>query len=177
MKTRFLMIVCLAMGTVLVRADVSYPIIEYRVLRPIAQVRLTAGFIHDPGLQAQVVAERAGFEQQGIVLLQVDSVRRVVRDEKLAGHSVKTELSLYPPAGRGYKGAMSTADIIITVDGKKRVDCPWDAGVIELSDLSVLPVDGFVSVRWKREGKSLQDLLFLSSGQTVTLDWLTTRGF
>jgi hypothetical protein len=172
---RALATAALAATTLTLSSDISLPIIEYRVLPAIDQVRLTSGFIHDPGLQSRLIAERAAFERQGIVLIQVDSERHFVRDEALAGHTVRTEIALYPPTHRGYRGALSTAYVVVTVDGKKRVDCPWDAGAVELSDLSILPLDGFMSLQGAKDGKGFRALLPLNGNETVTLAWLAAH--
>jgi hypothetical protein len=174
-KTRLLAAACSAALTITSRADVSMPVIEYRVVRSIDQVRLSAGIIHDPGLQSRVISDRAAFEREGIVFAQVDSERHFERDEALAGHTVRTEISLYPPAHRGYRGAFSTAFVAVTIDGRKRVDCPWDAGRVELFDLSIMPVDGFVSVQGTYGGKHFGALLSLSGSETATLRWLTAQ--
>ena len=60
-------------------ADVTFAIIEYRVLQQVGQVRLTTGFVHDPATQKAVFADLASFDRQGIILIAGGSVRRWLR--------------------------------------------------------------------------------------------------
>lgn len=175
MKAHLCLLAALAAPGVSARVDESLPIVEFRIVPSIDQVRLTAGFIHDPALQATVIARRAEFERRGIILVHVDSARRIVREERVAGHAIRTQLSIYPPTNRGYKGGRSTADVLVTVDGRKKIDCPWDAPDVELSDLSIMPVDGFVSMSGTVDDKSFHAVVALNSDEILDRAWLTAQ--
>jgi hypothetical protein len=153
-------------------ADVSLSIIEYRVLTQLGQVRVTAGFVHDPEMQKAMLADLGSFERQGIVLIGGDSDRQFNRRETIGSHSVETTISVYPAVGLGYRGGLATADITVAVDGKKKIDCPYDRGETELADVAILPVDGMISIVGSYRGKSVSGVMFLNGNQTIDMSWL-----
>jgi hypothetical protein len=153
-------------------ADVSLALIEYRVLQRLGQVRLTTGFVHDPKTQEAMLADLASFDRQGIILIGGDSVRQFSRRETIGAHSVETTISVYPAVGHGYQGALATAHVIVTVDGSKRIDCPYDQGPIELADLDILPLDGMISVLGSYDDKQVRGLIFLNGNQMIDTPWL-----
>jgi hypothetical protein len=103
-------------------ADVSLAIIEYRVIQAVGQVRLTTGYVHDPG--------------------------------------------------HGYRGGLATADVVVTVDGKKVIDCAYDGGPTELDDVGILPRDGMISILGSYDGKHVQSVISLTGNQTIDPTWL-----
>jgi hypothetical protein len=152
--------------------DVSLSLIEYRVLGQIGQVRVTTGFVHDPETQRSMLARLASFDQQGLILVAGDSVREFRRRETIGSHSVETTIHVYPAVGHGYRGGLATADIIVTVDGKKTIDCPYDSGPVELADIVVSPVDGTISVSGSYDDKRIQRVVLLNGGPTIDLPWM-----
>lgn len=153
-------------------ADISVSIIEYRVLAALGQVRLTTGFVHDPGLQEKMLKDLAGFDSRGLIAIDGPAPRRVNRRETIGTHVVETAIVISPPLGRGYKGGVASAQITVTVDDKIRISCPYDAGDIELADISILPIDGMISVRGNVNGKQFDGLTVLSSPELVDARWL-----
>src|SRR5216110_3325495 len=127
-------------------ADVTFAIIEYRVLQRVGQVRLTTGFVHDPATQMAMFADLESFDRQGIILIAGGSVRHFNRRETIGSHTVETAISVYPAVGHGYRGGLATADVIVTVDGRKKIDCPYDQGPIELAELDILPLEDMISI-------------------------------
>ncbi len=87
-------------------------------------------------------------------------------------NSVETTIHVFPAVGHGYRGGLATADIIVTVDGKKRIDCPYDSGPVELADIGVSPVDGRISVSGSYDDKRIERFVFLNDGQTIDRPWL-----
>jgi hypothetical protein len=152
--------------------DVSLPLIEYRALGPLGQVRLTTGFVHDPKTQKTMLGRLGFFDQQGLILVAGQSVREFKRRETVGSHSVETTIHVYPATGRGYRGGLATADIVVTVDGKRRIDCPYTSASVELADIGILPIDGFISVSGSYDGKPVSGLVPLSGAQTIDLAWL-----
>ena len=136
-------------------ADVTFAIIEYRVLQQVGQVRLTTGFVHDPATQKAVFADLASFDRQGIILIAGGSVRQFSRRETIGSHTVETAISAYPAVGHGYRGGLATAFVIVTVDGRKKIDCPYDQGPIELAELDILPLEGTISITGSYDDKEL----------------------
>ena len=152
--------------------DITLSLIEYRVLGQIGQVRVTTGFVHDPETQRSMLARLASFDQQGLILVAGDSVREFRRRETIGSHSMETTIQIYPAVGHGYRGGLATADILVTVDGKKRIDCPYDRGPVELADIGVAPVDGRISVSGSYDDKRIERFVFLNGGETIDLPWL-----
>jgi hypothetical protein len=153
-------------------ADVNLAIIEYRVLPQIGQVRLTTGHVHDPAIQWTIFANPASFDRRGIILVGGDSVRRFNRRETIGSHSVETTISVYPATGHGYRGGLATAAIIVMVDGRKRIDCPYDSGPTEIADVGIKPLDGIISILATYGGKSVDGMISLKSNETIDTKWL-----
>jgi hypothetical protein len=153
-------------------ADVNLAIIEYRLVPQVGQVRLTTGYVHDPAIQKVMLADLASFDRQGIILIAGDSVRQFTRRETIGGHTVETTLSVYPPIGHGYRGGLATAAVVVEVDGKRRVDIPYDAGLAELADLSIRPLDGMISLSGLYASKPVRGAIFLESDETIDTGWL-----
>jgi len=154
------------------RADVSLAFIEYRVLQQLGQVRLTTGTLHDPDVQKAMLADLASFDRQGIILIGGDSVRHFNRRATIGTHAVETTISVYPALGHGYRGGLATADVIVIVDGKKEIDCPYDYGPIELAEVDVLPLDGWISVVGSYDDKHVGGTISLLSKQAIDVGWL-----
>jgi hypothetical protein len=68
------------------------------------------------------------------------------RHQKIGEHLIDTEISLSPAPGHGFAGARSTAYLVLTVDGKKRVDCDLQAGNISVRTVALSVNDDFLSV-------------------------------
>jgi len=153
-------------------ADVNLTIIEYRLVPQVGQIRLTAGSVHDPATQKAMLADLASFDRQGIILVAGDTVRRFHRRESIGGHVVETALTVYPAVGHGYRGGLATAAVAVDVDGKRRVDVPYDAGLAELADLSIRPLDGMISIVGSYANKSVRGAIFLEGDQTIDTRWL-----
>ena len=162
----------LALHPVAPIADVNLATIEYRVLPQIGQVRLTTGYVHDPTIQKTMLADPASFDRQGIILVAGDTVRRFDRRETIGGHAIETTLSVYPAIGHGYRGGLATAAVVITVDGKKRVDALYDGGLTELADVGIQPLDGVISIRGWYDNKTVRGTISLESDQTIDTNWL-----
>jgi hypothetical protein len=175
MKAKILAALCLIPAPGPVHRDVSFTIIEYRVVKELGQVRMTAGLVHDPAIQDRMDARREAFERKGIILVNVAGERRFVREEHLANHLIRTVVTLRPPIGRGYRGGVSTAGLLVTVDGRTRVDCSYDAGNVEISDLSIMAIDGFIRVRGTVDRNSIDELTPLVGDDTITDAWLMAR--
>jgi hypothetical protein len=157
-------------------ADVSLPLIEYRVLGPLGQVRLTTGFVHDAGTQRTMLGRLAIFDQRGLILVAGESVREFRRREAIGSHSVETIIHIYPATGRGYRGGLATADIVVTVDGKQTIDCPYIGGAVELADIAISPADGTISVYGSYDCKHVGGLVSLNAGKSIDLPWLQRNG-
>jgi len=155
--------------------DLTLPFIEYRVLRQIGQVRLTTGFVHDPEQQRRMLADPAAFDQRGIILIAGDTPRRVTRNETIGSHSVQTTISIIPPLGHGYRGGLATADIAVTVDGKKRIDGPYDEGAIELADVAILPAEGTISLDGSYDDKHFAAAIALTGREIIDRAWLEKK--
>ena len=153
-------------------ADVTLSLIEYRVLAGTGQVRLTTGFVHDPATQNAMLSRLALHDHQGVILVAGESVREFRRREMIGAHSVETSIRVYPATGRGYGGGFATADIIVTVDGKNRIDCPYLRLPVELADVSISPGDGMIAIAGSYGEKHINDLVFLNGGQTIDGAWL-----
>src|SRR5437879_12158932 len=82
-------------------ADVTFAIIEYRVLQRVGQVRLTTGFVPAPATQMPMFADLDCFDGQRIILIAAGSVRRLNRGETIGSHAVETAISDHPARGRG----------------------------------------------------------------------------
>ena len=153
-------------------ADVTFAIIEYRVLQRVGQVRLTTGFVHDPATQMAMFADLESFDRQGIILIAGGSVRHFNRRETIGSHTVETAISVYPAVGHGYRGGLATADVIVTVDGRKKIDCPYDQGPIELAELDILPLEDMISITGSYDDKEVRGGISLDSTQTIDTPWL-----
>jgi len=153
-------------------ADLNLTIIEYRVLPQIGQIRLTTGRVHDPATQWNIFANLASFDRRGIILIGGDSARQISRHETIGSHSVVTTISVYPATGHGYRGGLATAAIIVMVDGRKRIDCPYDSGPTEIVDVAIKPVDGIISIRATYDDKSVDGTISLKSNETIDTKWL-----
>lgn len=153
-------------------ADISLAIIEYRVLQPVGQVRLTTGFVHDPETQKAMYAHLASLDQKGIILIAGDSVRHFTRRETIGTHSVETTIMIYPAVGHGYRGGLATADIIVSVDGRKEIDCPYDSGPIELADLDIRPLESMISILGSYDSKDVRGSVNLNTDETIDAKWL-----
>jgi hypothetical protein len=152
--------------------DVSLPFIEYRVLKQIGQVRLTAGFVHDPEVQRTMLANLGSLDREGIILVAGDSVREFKRSATIGSHSVETTISIHPPIGHGYRGGLATAEIVAKVDGKNRIDCYYSGGPIELADVGILPLDGMISIAGSYNDKRVGGLIFLNGDETIDATWV-----
>jgi hypothetical protein len=163
-------LVAIGLWSTVLSGDVSYSVIEYRVLTDLGQVRLTTGFVLDRDVQLRIRNNRDAFERRGIVLVSVESDRRFVRREKIAGHSIETTISLYPPLGYGPGGGLSTAHVVVTVDGRKKIDCPYADNQIQLIDLAILVFDGMIRVRGTHIDKFVD--AWADDDKVVDRDWL-----
>src|SRR5205823_6913843 len=117
--------------------------------------------------QRAMLADLASFDRQGIILVAGNSVRQFHRRETIGSHSVETTISVYPAVGHGYRGGLATAYIIVVVDGRKRIDCPYDEGPIEVDDLSVLPLEGTISVLGSYNDKPVHGMISLASSDMI----------
>jgi len=153
-------------------ADVTLTLVEYRVVQAIGQVRLTSGYVHDPETQEYMLADLAASDHRGIVLVAGDSVRRFARRETIGAHRVETTLTVSPAVGHGYRGGMATVDVVIIVDGRTLVDCPFDSGPVELQEIDVLARDGMLSIRGSYGDKRVEALVPLGHGPTINAAWL-----
>ena len=174
MRTRTLAAAVIGIAVLPTRptADVTLAIIEYRVLQPVGQIRLTTGFVHDPETQKAMLADLASVDRQGIILIGGNSVRQFNRREAIGPHTVETTISVYPAVGHGYRGGLATAYVIVTVDGRKKIDCPYDQGRIELADLVILPLEGMISILGSYDDKPVRGMISLDSNQTIDTPWL-----
>ena len=152
--------------------DVTLAIIEYRVLQAVGQVRLTTGYFNDADTQKAMLADLAWFDRQGIILVAGDSVRRFNRRQSIGAHVVETTIFVRPAIGHGYRGGLATANVIVTVDGTKVIDCPYDGGPTELDDIGIMPRDGMISILGSYDGKRVRGLISLTSNQTIDATWL-----
>ena len=152
--------------------DVSLPLIEYRVLGPIGQVWLTASLVHDPQTQKTMLDHLASFDKDGLILVAGRSVREFRRRETIGSHSVETDIHVYPATGRGYRGGLATADVVVRVDGKKKIDCPYISGPVDLTDVGISPIDGTISISGSDGDKRIARLVSLDGEQTIDLAWL-----
>ena len=152
--------------------DVNLTIIEYRVLPQVGQVRLTTGHVHDPAIQKAMLTDLASFDRQGIVLLGGDTVRRINRRKTIGSHTVETTLSVYPATGHGYRGGLATAAISVTVDGRLRVDAPYDSGPAQLADIEIQPLDGMISILGSYDDKIVRGTISLDGNEDIDTKWL-----
>jgi len=51
-------------------------------------------------------------------------LRKITRVEKMDGHEIRTVLSILPPQGFGFGGAVPYCSVRVYFDGKLKVDCP-----------------------------------------------------
>jgi hypothetical protein len=154
-------------------ADVSLTIIEYRALQSVGQVRLTSGYVHDAEIQKSLLADLAASDRRGIILVAGDSVRQFKRRETVGTHNVETTITVRPAIGHGYRGGLATAAVVVAIDGQKVVDCMYDGGETQLSEIDVFPRDGMVSVLGSHYGKHVQGTVSLKDMQTIDQGWLT----
>ncbi len=153
-------------------ADVSLTIVEYRVLQSVGQVRLTSGYVHDPETQKSMLADLMASDRRGVILVAGDSVRQFKRGETIGAHRIETTLTVYPAFGYGYHGGLATVDVIVTIDGRKVVDCPFDRGPTELHEIDILARDGLISILGTHGGKPVQAIVSLKDVQTIDAEWL-----
>src|SRR5437879_13821539 len=95
-------------------ADVTFAIIEYRVLQRVGQVRLTTGFGHDPATEMAMFADLESFDRQGIILIAGGAVRHFMRRDTNGSHGVDTGSTLYRAIGPWTRGGLETAYVIVT---------------------------------------------------------------
>ena len=57
-------------------------------------------------------------------------------------------------------------------DGRKAIDCPYDQGPIELSDVDILPLDGMISIRGSYADRHVAGLISLPGNEIVNAPWL-----
>jgi hypothetical protein len=158
--------------TVNARADLTLSVIEYRVLADLGQVRLTTTSIHDEAIQDRMVKDRERFERGGVVLVNAKKTRSFVRQTKIGAHVVETKIVLEPPLGHGFRGGLPTADIVVTIDGKTRIDCSFDSGDIELYDVGILVNDNLIHIRGSRDDKLFDERTPLMGGKIIDDYWL-----
>src|SRR5256885_5428850 len=108
-------------------------------------------------------ADLASLDRQGIILIAASSVRQFSRRETIGPHTVETAISVYPAVGHGYRGGLATAGVIVTVDGRKKIDCPYDQGPIELAELDILPLEGTISITGSYDDKEVRGGIPLDS--------------
>jgi hypothetical protein len=155
--------------------DLTLSFIEYRVLREAGQIRVTTGFVHEPETERRMLADLASLDRQGIIVIAGNSPRRINRHETIGSHSIETTLSVYPAVGHGYRGGLATADIVVTVDGKKRIDCDYDRGPVELANIDILPVEGIIRVAGSYNDKHVEGTISLTGSEIVDTPWLESR--
>jgi hypothetical protein len=162
-------------GAKYLAADVSFPFIEYRDLKPLGQIRLTRGVVHDPNIQTTILGNLGSFDRQGIVLMGGNSERQFHRTERIGSHTIETTISVHPALGHGYRGGLATADVLVTIDGIKRIDCPFDRGPTELNDVEILPSDGMIQILGSEDGREVNSVMFLKGNRAINADWLATN--
>ncbi len=155
--------------------DISLPFIEYRVLKRVGEVRLATRFVHDPQQQKRMLQDLTSFDRDGMILIAGDRPRRVVRTETIDLHSVQTSISISPALGHGYRGGLATAGITVTIDGKKRIDSPYDEGAVELADVAILPDKATISLDGSFDNRRFAGTLDLTGNQTVDKAWLERK--
>jgi hypothetical protein len=157
-------------------ADVAVTVIEYRVLRDLGQIRITSTSIHDTATQDSFARQRDRFDRMGLILVAGASSRAVVRHETLGSHVIDTKISIEPAAGRGYRGGLPTAGMTVTVDGQKRIDCPFDERETEFHDVGILVADGQIHLRGSFKDKPFDEFVPLLDARIVDWQWLAAMG-
>ena len=168
-----LSIVAVIVCSTTIRGDLTLVAVEYRVLNDLGQVRLRSTYVPEGALQSRMVKERAQFDHRGVVLIQGETSRVFTRTERIDRHVVETKLAIEPAVGHGYRGGLPTANVMVTVDGKPRLDLPYDEGVTELHDILINVRDGIIRIQGSVKDKPFDQMIpLLDDGKLVDFYWL-----
>lgn len=96
----------------------------------------------------------------------------VRRKETIRSRVIETRISIEPAAGRGFRGALPTAALSVTVDGTKRIDCPF-GGETAFHDMAILVSDGRIHLRGSFKDKPFDEDAPLLEGKQIDSHWLT----
>lgn len=153
-------------------ADRGVAFCEYRYLEPLKQIRLTTGSIHLPGPVTLEMLNDPAREKEGIFSLEPHPMRAYKRVATVDGKKVEVEIGAQPPSGKGFGGAVATADLRVSVDGQLFVDVPMVSMTTNIKVLSIMPSDGMITVEADHDGKSAGGTIFLRSKEVLNEAWL-----
>jgi hypothetical protein len=130
----------LCCGTTLAAAE-DAPFAEYRFIKEIGQIQISAGL-----MERMSPSEQTTLEKKGIVVLETDAGRTFQRTENIGTHRIETTIAIAPPVGHGEGGASSFTHLKIVMDGKARVDCPFWNGFMGIDRITIDVSSGFISL-------------------------------
>ena len=153
-------------------ADVTYQVIEYRVIKGLDQIRLTSTSIHDETIQERLFRAPSRFDRAGLILGLTKSPRSVVRRETIGGHHIEIRIDIAPSRGRGFRGGMPSARFSVTVDNEKRIDCAYDEADVQFKDVGILVSDDRIALLGTFRDVLFNESVPLKGGPLIDRDWL-----
>ena len=128
--------------------DEAAEYVEYRYLPELGQITVADGVVRGPKSVASVKSHLRELAHKGIYPC-VDRQRRhsYRRSDELEGHRFETVISITPPAGDDEEDDWERR-VIVTVDGRKKVDCSIGQSPdgLFVYGVTIYPEDGTVEV-------------------------------
>jgi hypothetical protein len=134
-------------------ADMNVGAVQYQYIKELGEIVISCdGIVVERTDHSEAVIP--DLAKKDIFLLScLGQPQTYKRHQKVGEHLIDTEISLVPPTGHGYRGACTTASLVLSVDGTKRVDCTLDNQNLTVRNVTLDINDDFLEVEGAFNGK------------------------
>ncbi|MBU1895244.1 hypothetical protein KJ641_00015 [Patescibacteria group bacterium] len=183
MKKMAAIFLCILLGiSNLCRADMFKDYIEYRYQPKLGKVTIISNLVR--GVEYvdylsdnwQEVAEQNIF----VVGTAVDEKRVFKRSDEIDEYKIDTVLTLYPAKGYGVGGANPLTTALVTINGKKKIDCNigyLPRGSKEVKEIMICPEDDYIRIDafdHIKGQKICEQCIYVSDNTIITNEYIRT---
>ena len=108
--------------------------VEYRFQPELGQINVYGGLVRGGKAVRRLTGQADALARKGIFGCVGDRPQAHTRTDRFAGHAVETVVTLTPPPDPGDPEAAWSQRLLVTIDGRKKVDCSLslsaDTGVV-----------------------------------------------
>ncbi len=148
---------------------------QYQYLPKLGQIRINDGLVRGKPYVDMLPSQAKALEKNGIFPEYAKEQKTYLQRDQIGTHQIDTVLTVYPPTGRGHGGGNYTKNIVISIDGKKKVDCSfgYDAAFQDLivQEIVIFPEDGLIHILASSKGAILElpnDIGFIQNKEVIT---------